>query len=316
MSTNPMISIVTPSLDQGHYIGETIASIASQDYTPFEHIVVDGASTDGTLDVLRGHQHLSHLRWLSEPDSGQSEAINKGIRLSKGEIIAYLNADDFYRPGAFRAVRAAFAADPACGVVFGDCDEVDGSSNVTGIYRARLSRPDDLLHHWAWGSHFCIAQPAVFLRRGLLDQVGLFDETFELAMDYEMWLRLASRTRFKMIPRTLAAFRVTCETKSQRRPYELLMEAYFAARRHRRLAPMARRLQLVIQSKRETAGHLLTLAEESLHRVIAGPSARRMALTAGSLWPIMCCSPRLWRLVACRNKSADKTRRRRGACSV
>ena len=316
MSSGPLISILTPSFNQERYIGETIASVASQDYRPFEHIVVDGASTDGTLDVLRAHEHLPHLRWLSEPDSGQTEAINKGIRLSKGEIIAYLNADDVYRPGALRAVREAFAADPACGLVMGDCDEIDGSSKVTGIYRARLSRPEDLLHHWAWGSRFCIPQPAVFLRRSLIDQAGFFDETLDMAMDYEMWLRLAPRTRFNKIPRTLAAFRVTRQAKSQRRPCELLMESYAAARKHRALAPMARRLRLALQSRRETAGHLLTLAEESLQRSSAGPSARRMALRAGGLWPVMWCSPRIWRLAAIGGKSAKEARRRRGACSI
>ena len=94
------------------------------------------------------------------------------------------------------------------------------------------------------------------------------------------------------------------------------MESYSAARKHRALAPMARRLRLALQSRRETAGHLLTLAEESLQRSSAGASARRMALRAGGLWPIMWCSPRIWRLAAIGGKSANEARRRRGACSI
>lgn len=236
MAAGLKISIVTPSLNQGRYIGETIASVASQDYPPFEHIVVDGVSTDETLEVLRRHEQLPHFCWISEPDGGQTEAINKGIRKTDGEIVAYLNADDVYRPGALQRVAEAFAKDPGCGVVAGCCDEIDADSKMIGAYPALMEKAEDMLRFWLWGTKICIAQPAVFLRRRVLEEAGLFDESFDMAMDYEMWLRLAPRTRFKLIPQTLAAFRVTEETKSQSRPYELWMESYRAARKHRQLA--------------------------------------------------------------------------------
>ena len=301
MSSLPTISIVTPSFNQARYLSQAIASVSSQDYPKFDHIVIDGASQDGTLEILRRHDQLPHFRWISEPDSGQTEAINKGIRQCAGDIVAYLNADDVYRPGAFRAVAKAFAANSGCGVLVGDCDEIDRNSNVTRVHPVKLCCPQDLLRHWASGQDFRIDQPAVFLRRRLLDEAGLFDETFDVAMDYEMWLRLASRTRFAIVPQTLAAFRVTDETKSRRRPHDLVIESHRAARKHASLAPRSRRLQLALASRRETAGHLLTLAEHKIKRATGGPSPRRMAVNAFILRPIVCHSPRFWRVLLAHN---------------
>jgi len=243
------ISVVTPSLNQGRYLDEAIRSVLDQQYPDFEHFVVDGGSSDQTRDVLGRYPHL---RWISEPDAGQTAAINKGLRMSAGDIFAYLNADDLYRPGAFRTVAEVFQADPTTAAVVGDCDAIDEASRLHGRYRARLDSFEDLLRYWQWGTRFCIPQPAVFIRRDLLDEVGPFDEHYDLAMDYQMWLRLAARHPFTLVPRTLAAFRVTGQTKTSRRRPAMEWEQFRASSAYWRLARGRERwlipCQAVVQS--------------------------------------------------------------------
>jgi glycosyltransferase involved in cell wall biosynthesis len=289
-----MISIVTPTLNQGGTIEETIQSVAAQDYAHFEHIVVDGGSTDNTLDILAKHPHL---RWLSEPDRGQSDAINKGIRMSGGEVVSYLNSDDVLRPGALRAVAEAFASQPENGLVAGDCDLIDAHSRVEGLFQARLRRREDLLRYWEWGTGFCLPQPAVFVRRELFSRVGGFREHLHLAMDYDMWLRLAAHTEFTVVSKTLAAFRVTPGTKTRRQRYAMTLEAYLVSRNYTHLAPWSERFALGLEAHRQIAGHLLTLAEEELAEQTLDRPASRILLRAIGLWPLLCGSPRVWRVL-------------------
>ncbi len=237
----PSISIVTPSLNQARYIEETIRSVLDQQYPEFEHIVLDGGSTDGTVDILKRYPHL---RWVSEPDRGQTAAINQGLAMSSGVIFAFLNGDDVYRPGAFDTVAGVFEEDPTTAAVVGHCDIIDPESRKVGRFRARLECYEDLLRYWRWGEGFCIPQPAVFLRRDVLNEVGPFDESFDLAMDYEMWLRLAARYPLTLVPHTLAAYRVTGETKTTRRRVEMSLEEFRASRRYWRLARSWRRLAI------------------------------------------------------------------------
>ncbi len=138
MPEKPLISIVTPSFQQGATIEATIRSVLEQGYPRFEHLVMDGGSTDETVEVLRRYPHL---QWVSEPDRGQTHAINKGLERSRGEIWAYLNSDDVYRSGCFEQVAEAFR-DPACQVLVGDCDRIDGTGAVIGHDRAQLERPE------------------------------------------------------------------------------------------------------------------------------------------------------------------------------
>jgi glycosyltransferase involved in cell wall biosynthesis len=287
-----LISIITPTLNQAATIEQTILSVANQDYPDFEHIVRDGGSNDGTLEILGRH---AHLRWVSEADRGQSDAINKGLQISRGDIVAYLNSDDVYRPGAFRAVADAFAEHPDAGVVVGGCDIIDGDGGTTGHFRARLDRREDLLRYWEWGDRFCIPQPAVFIRRKLVERAGGFHESLHLAMDYEMWLRLASLTEFLVLPQTLAAFRVTDDTKTRRQRYAMTLEAYLVSRRFTRLVPWRRRFGLAVESHKQIAGHLLTLAEEELSQRTLDRPALPVLLQAVGLWPLLCGSPRVWR---------------------
>jgi glycosyltransferase involved in cell wall biosynthesis len=291
-ATVPLISVITPTLNQGGTIEETIQSVASQDYPNFEHIVVDGGSTDRTLEILGKYPQL---RWVSEPDRGQSDAINKGLRMSAGDILAYLNSDDVYRPGAFQAVADAFDAHPQNGVVVGDCHMIDARSEIQGLFRARVRRREDLLRYWEWGTGFCIPQPAVFVRRELFGRAGGFREHLHLAMDYDMWLRLSAYTGFTVVSKTLAAFRVAPDTKTRRQRYAMTLEGYLVSRNYTHLVPWRERFALGVEAHRQIAGHLLTLAEEELADRTLDRPASRILLRAIGLWPLLCGSPRVWR---------------------
>jgi cellulose synthase/poly-beta-1,6-N-acetylglucosamine synthase-like glycosyltransferase len=277
------ISIVTPSLNQAGTIEETIRSVQDQDYSDFEHYVIDGGSNDGTVDILERHQDLL---WISEPDRGQSHAINKGMHRARGDVVAYLNADDCYRPGAFSAVARAFA-DPYCYVLVGRCDIIDPKGDVIGVFEPQLDSQEDLLRWWQWGDGFCLPQPAMFWRRAAMEAVGLFDPTFDMAMDLEMWMRLAKMFPFTLTETTLAAYRQTPETKTSRRRADMVLDCDRAARTHIDLAPPKSRGALVRELDRHAAGALLTIAEDLRDR-----ATLRKALAYSST---IAASTRFWR---------------------
>jgi glycosyltransferase involved in cell wall biosynthesis len=183
----PLVSIVTPSLNQGSYIEQTLRSVRDQTYPRIEHIVVDGGSTDGTLDVLRRFEDTYALRWLSEPDGGMYEAVNKGLCLAHGGILAYLNSDDRYLPWTVATAVRSLLADPQAGFVFGDMvnlDEQDGSM------RLWLYPPFSLDYIRRTGF---LGQPTVFWRRQVLDELGGFDESLKLLADCDYWMRVGAR---------------------------------------------------------------------------------------------------------------------------
>jgi glycosyltransferase involved in cell wall biosynthesis len=201
------VSVVTPSLNQGRFLADTLRSVGSQGYACLEHVVVDGGSTDQTVQILA--QHRGTLRWTSEPDTGQAHAVNKGIYSTAGAVIGWLNSDDVYRPGAIQAVADYFQANPSADVVYGDADLIDAAGLVTGRYPTAAWDPAQLQHRCF------LAQPAVFFRRGVVDRFGVLDERLQFCMDYEYWLRLAAGgARFAYLPRVLAASRLHPETKT------------------------------------------------------------------------------------------------------
>jgi glycosyltransferase involved in cell wall biosynthesis len=224
----PRISIISPSYNKGQYIEETIRSVLDQHYPNFEHIVVDGGSTDQTLSILRKYPHV---RWESEKDLGQAHAINKGLLMATGEIVAYLNADDVYRPGAFTAVAEIFQAEPMTQIIVGDCDYINDASQVTGHLTARFTGLKGIIRYWGWDRWHCIPQQSTFWRKTLLAEVGLFDPCYHFVMDYEMWLRIAARYPFRTLDRTLAGFRLTADTKTVSGTHEMYLEEYDASRR-------------------------------------------------------------------------------------
>ena len=230
-SDPPLVSIVTPSLNQGAFIEQTIRSVLEQDYPRIEHVVVDGGSTDGTLDVLRRYPHLD---WISEPDGGQAEAINKGFRRTSGEILAWLNADDYLLPGAVSSVVAAFREHP-CGLVHGGWRQIDeAGATIRDVPPVSfdLRRQLDVANR--------VAQPGAFFTREAFAAVGGVDESYRYAMDYELWLKLGSRFEVVHIDDVLGAYRYHPESKTVAEPGGFGPETIRASRRHggRRFSPL------------------------------------------------------------------------------
>ncbi len=206
-SNEVTFSIIVPSYCQGPYIEETIRSILCQDWSSIECIVMDGASTDKTVDILKKYD--SRLIWRSEPDNGQTNAINKGLRLCTGDIIAYLNSDDTYEPGVFRLVADYFAAHPEADMVFGNVNHIDPESN---IIETLAPGPLDLEEYLC--ANFYLPQPTVFFRRRVFEEIGFFDDTLNLGMDLDYWLRVVLKFRIDYIPHILANARIYPEAKS------------------------------------------------------------------------------------------------------
>jgi glycosyltransferase involved in cell wall biosynthesis len=256
----PRISVVVPSYNQGHFIEETIRSILLQGYPDVELIVMDGASTDDTVALLRRYEPwLAH--WESEKDRGQTHAINKGLERSTGEIFAYLNSDDVYAPGAFYAAARAFAANPDADVVHGGCVYMTETGEETFTVRGREIDFPSYLRIWErLAKRDFITQPEVFVRRAALVEVGPFREELRSVMDFEMWLRLLVRgKRFLSIDTPLARFRMYAAQKSAVDPGDEIcrvVEEY--ARTSGRLAPEEQ--ESVLADLRVARAHLLVRA--------------------------------------------------------
>ncbi|MGO4222716.1 glycosyltransferase family 2 protein [Lysobacter sp. TAF61] len=201
------ISVVTPSYNQGQFIGRTLESVAGQQGVEVEHVVFDGGSTDSTTSVLAGFGR--GVRWTSEPDGGQTHAVNKGLVASDGEIIGWLNSDDVYYPGALARVHAYFAANPDVDVVYGMADHIDIDDVAFESYPTEDWSPERLIQTCF------ICQPALFMRRRVVATHGLLDESLNYCMDYEYWLRLArAGVRFGYLPEKLAGSRLYSDNKT------------------------------------------------------------------------------------------------------
>jgi glycosyltransferase involved in cell wall biosynthesis len=181
---------VTPTLNRAALLERTIRSVRNQTYANFEHIVVDGGSSDATLDVLRQHEGTYPLRWLSEPDSGMYAAINKGMRLATGDIVAYLNSDDLYLPWALEVVAQHFTKHPEADFVFGSAISVD---DVTGRQFFYFQLPFDLDYIQRVGF---LCQPTVFWRRQATEATQMFDESLHYVADCDFWMRAGRDRRF------------------------------------------------------------------------------------------------------------------------
>jgi hypothetical protein len=222
----PLVSIVTPSLNQGRFIEDTIKSVLGQDYPRLEYVVVDGASTDGTLDVLGRFDGA--LRWVSEPDGGQAAAINKGFRLASGEILGWLNSDDTYEPRAVSAAVEHLRGHPADALVYGDATHVDAAGREIGpCAYVGPADVDRLIHESDY-----IVQPAAFFRRSAFEAVGGLDESLHWGMDYDLWLKLARRFPIAYLPRKLARYRQTGENKTALGRFDRFAEIERIGRRH------------------------------------------------------------------------------------
>ena len=211
----PRISIITPTLNQAEFIEQTISSVLGQGYPDLEYIIIDGGSTDGTVDLIRKHEgQLAY--WVSEKDAGQSNAINKGLKRATGDIIAYINSDDYYLDGAFKRVADAYRENPGIDLWHGRCRIVDQFGAKVDERTGSIERYDEILDLWdVWWKRRNFVQPEVFWTKRISNQIGAFREDLNLVMDYEYWLRIfAAGGTARFIDAELSAFRLQPNQKS------------------------------------------------------------------------------------------------------
>ena len=194
------LSIVTPSFNQGQYLGQTIASVLGSTRLPDEYFVIDGGSVDNSVEIIRAYEgKLSG--WRSEKDRGQADAINKGLKMASGEILGWLNSDDIILPGAYEAVIEAFEQNPTAAMVYGNAYSIDENSQTINLQKFTPYTLPDLM------SFNIICQPAVFFRRSALEKAGLLNESYHYLLDHHLWLRLAQHGEMIYLPQPLAAAR-------------------------------------------------------------------------------------------------------------
>lgn len=208
MSSTPLVSIVTPSFNQATFLEAAILSVLEQDHPNIELILIDGGSTDGSLEIIR-HYESRLAYWCSEPDTGQTEAINKGFARARGEVLAWLNSDDVYRLGAVTQAVAFLRQHPAVGMVYGQADYIDHRGETTGRFPAG---PTDLRRLRQGYVH--IPQQAAFFRASLWRLAGPLDPSFYFAMDYDLWVRIAERSPIRFVPQVWAGFRLHGDSKT------------------------------------------------------------------------------------------------------
>lgn len=226
------ISIITPSFNQAPFIGQTIESIISQTGTfELEYIIIDGGSTDGSVDIIKRYaEQDKRIQWVSEFDEGQSDAINKGLKRSTGDVVAYLNSDDIYYPGALQQVHEFFTQHSAINWLTGFCRIIDEHNKE--IRQPITHYKNFFLKHYSLNTLLIlnyISQPATFWRSTALKQVGYFSKEQHLVMDYDYWLKLGAIGRVGVIPHYLAGFRSYATNKSSANFKQQFQEEYHVA---------------------------------------------------------------------------------------
>jgi len=202
-----IVSIVIPSLNQAAYLEETIQSVLRQDYRSIEIIVMDGNSSDGSQDIIRKYERNIAI-WKSEPDTGQSEAINKGFRLARGNIFAWLNSDDLIAPSAVKLAVSFLTSDPQIGLVYGDRVHIDQKGNIIGINRCPPFYNDML------SRNITIPQETAFFRREVFEGTGGLDENLHFSMDYDLWCKFQRISKFRHVPAFMGFYREHVRSKS------------------------------------------------------------------------------------------------------
>jgi glycosyltransferase involved in cell wall biosynthesis len=229
----PSVTIVTPCLNAEEFITDTLESVLRQDYSNFEYLVIDGGSTDGTLTLLAQYAatYPGRMRYFSEPDKGVAEALARGLAMGRGEIFAYLNADDTYFPGAIRLAVAHLSEEAELAGVYGEGDWVDKDGALLGPY------PTKEFDRALLGRECFICQPACFVRAAAIRAVGGFDTSLQTAYDYDLWLRLAQRYSLRHIDVRLANSRMHPKNKTLSCRRLVFREAIRCVRRHQGYVP-------------------------------------------------------------------------------
>lgn len=219
MTSQPLVSIITPSFNQAKYLEKTILSVLEQDYPFIEYLVVDGGSTDGSLEIIKKYQDRITW-WISEEDRGQAEAINKGFARVKGEIVVWLNSDDYFFPGAVRKAVDAFALKPDSAFIYGDVMAVNAHGEELNHMRYHQMELLDLM------KFNIIGQSSVFINDVFLHKTGFMDTSYHFLLDHHLWLRLAQNAPIYYLPQILSGAHFHPQSKNVARAGEFGQEAY------------------------------------------------------------------------------------------
>lgn len=284
----PRFSIVTPSYNTGRHVADAIRSVLSQDYFDVDYVVMDGGSTDNTVEVLRSFG--DRVRWVSDKDAGQSDAIRRGFSQTCGEILTWLNSDDVLAPGALRIVAEYFAGHPEVDLVYGDATYIDAQGKQIGrCVHVEPFSARRLFHY----SDF-IVQPAAFFRRSAYDAVGGLDPNLHYGMDYDLWLKLAKAHKIAYLPMRLASYRWLTDNKTAIGGFHRLDELRDVTARHGLAEPAFMRLERINLLGREAwqalgtgaIGSSLRSATRAIAILVCSPRA---------IWSMV--QPRTWRII-------------------
>lgn len=204
------ISVVTATLNRKEFLPRCIEGVAKQSYPLKEHLLIDGGSTDGAVEVIRAYaKQYPHIRWISEKDHGISSALNKGLAMVTGDAVGVIGDDDSYLPDALAVVAREFSADRDVGLVAGGCDFVRNDGSVWMSQKASFTSRKDLIQCWrTWGRAVTLPAPSTFIRKTVLDVVGGFNEADRYAMDYRHWIEITAKfPKVKTVDVVLARFR-------------------------------------------------------------------------------------------------------------
>lgn len=221
-------SVVVPNFNYAQYIQETLDSLAAQDDSDLDVIIVDGGSTDGSLEIIEEWARDHGARWVSEPDHGQSNAINKGIRMARGDIITWINSDDLLEPGSVKRIVGEFSRDPELDFVWGFCLLIDQDGNPLRIGNPDIWPDLALLRR----TRCFVRQPGTWWRRSLHDRFGELDESYRYTFDYEFFLRIAGQVKARFLPQIVSRFRLHPRSKTVNERSGFMPEQWRAFRSH------------------------------------------------------------------------------------
>lgn len=203
----PLVSIITPSFNQARFLEQTIQSVVTQDYPNLEYIVIDGGSTDGSVEIIRKYSdRISY--WISRKDNGQAEAINEGFKRATGKYIAWLNSDDLYLPGCIQTAVKALENAPDAAMAFGQVDVINEQGRRVGMFRPVSYQFENLLTY-----KIILPQQAAFFRRQILDKIGVLNTNLHFALDHEFFLRIGAYYPITDIPNVIAQYRLSSINK-------------------------------------------------------------------------------------------------------
>lgn len=241
-----LVTIITPSYNQAPYLEQTIRSVLGQDYPHLEYMIVDGGSTDQSVEIIKKYANRLAY-WTSQKDNGQAEAINKGLKRANGEIIAWLNSDDYYMRNTVSVAVRTFEMNPDASLIYGDMLAVDGEGKTLNVLKYKQLSLQDLL------CFQIIGQPSVFFRRSALDKAGLLDPTFHFLLDHHLWIRLAQYGKIVHVPQVWSAARYHPEAKNRARAAEFGHEAFRILKWAKRQPELADALARVRRRARASA---------------------------------------------------------------